>query len=291
MKKIVILGIGASMFFLGSCVESSQKYKSLQVRLDSLSTVHIMQNSEMESMLADLNDISAGMQSLRDAERLLTMETINENKANSKSKQQLNQLKKDIQAITGAIASYIEQISKLEGKNKSQSAEFKRLIAGLNAELDQRTQKLNEITKQLAEKNQQLAVKTEEVANLTENVEALDKANKSQQMTINEQDMAIHQGHYLIGNRKELKEAEVISRQGIFCPPIVSSQAQKADFTDLDIREMKVIPLNSKKAKLLSVHPADSYTLETGEDGNMTLKINDENNFWKQTKYLVVMIE
>ena len=283
MKKIVILGIGASMFFLGSCVESSQKYKSLQARLDSLSTVHIMQNSEMESMLADLNDISAGMQSLRDAERLLTLETINENKANSKSKQQLNQLKKDVQAITEAIASYKEQISKLEGKNKSQSAEFKRLIAGLNAELDQRTQKLNEITKQLAEKNQQLAVKTE-------NVEALDKANKSQQMTINEQDMAIHQGHYLIGNRKELKEAEVISRQGIFCPPIVSSQAQKANFTDLDIREMKVIPLNSKKAKLLSVHPADSYTLETGEDGNMTLKINDENNFWKQTKYLVVMI-
>ena len=283
MKKIVILGIGASMFFLGSCVESSQKYKSLQARLDSLSTVHIMQNSEMESMLADLNDISAGMQSLRDAERLLTLETINENKANSKSKQQLNQLKKDVQATTEAIASYKEQISKLEGKNKSQSAEFKRLIAGLNAELDQRTQKLNEITKQLA-------VKTEEVANLTENVEALDKANKSQQMTINEQDMAIHQGHYLIGNRKELKEAEVISRQGIFCPPIVSSQAQKANFTDLDIREMKVIPLNSKKAKLLSVHPADSYTLETGEDGNMTLKINDENNFWKQTKYLVVMI-
>ena len=84
MKKIVILGIGASMFFLGSCVESSQKYKSLQARLDSLSTVHIMQNSEMESMLADLNDISAGMQSLRDAERLLTLETINENKDNSK---------------------------------------------------------------------------------------------------------------------------------------------------------------------------------------------------------------
>ena len=41
---------------------------------------------------------------------------------------------------------------------------------------------------------------------MTENVEALDKANKSQQMPINEQDMAIHQGHYLIGNRKELKE-------------------------------------------------------------------------------------
>lgn len=59
------------------------------------------------------------------AERLLTLETINENKANSKSKQQLNQLKKDVQAITEAIASYKEQISKLEGKNKSQSASLK----------------------------------------------------------------------------------------------------------------------------------------------------------------------
>ncbi len=290
MKKLIILGIGASLFFLNGCVEKSQKYKSLQARLDSLSAVQVAQNAEMESMLADLNDISAGMQSLRDAEHLLTLEAANENKANNKSKQQLNQLKKDVKAITEAIASYKEQISKLESKNKTQSAEFKRLIASLNAELDLRAQKIDEITKQLGEKNQLLAAKTEEVAHLTENVEALDKTNKSQQMTINEQDMTIHQGHYLIGSRKELRDSEVISRQGIFCPPIVSSQAQKANFIDVDIRETKEIPLNNKKAKLLSVHPAESYTLETGEDGNMILKISDENSFWKQTKYLVVMV-
>lgn len=290
MKKLIILGIGASLFFLNGCVEKSQKYKSLQARLDSLSAVQVAQNAEMESMLADLNDISAGMQSLRDAEHLLTLEAANENKANNKSKQQLNQLKKDVKAITEAIASYKEQISKLESKNKTQSAEFKRLIASLNAELDLRAQKIDEITKQLGEKNQLLAAKTEEVAQLTENVEALDKTNKSQQMTINEQDMTIHQGHYLIGSRKELRDSEVISRQGIFCPPIVSSQAQKANFIDVDIRETKEIPLNNKKAKLLSVHPVESYTLETGEDGNMILKISDENSFWKQTKYLVVMV-
>lgn len=290
MKKLIILGIGASLFFLNGCVEKSQKYKSLQARLDSLSAVQVSQNAEMESMLADLNEISAGMQSLRDAEHLLTLEAANENKANNKSKQQLNQLKKDVTAITEAIASYKEQISQLESKNKTQSAEFKKLIASLNAELDLRAQKIDEITKQLGEKNQLLAAKTEEVANLTENVEALDKTNKSQQMTINEQDMTIHQGHYLVGTRKELRDSEVISRQGIFCPPIVSSQAQKANFIDVDIREMKEIPLNNKKAKLLSVHPAESYTLEAGEDGNMILKISDENSFWKQTKYLVVMV-
>ena len=147
-----------------------------------------------------------------------------------------------------------------------------------------------EITNQLAATNKELAFKVEEVKTLTQNVDSLDKETKGQKMMIAEQDQTIHMANYLIGNRKELKEAEVISRQGIFCPPIVSSQAQKADFINIDIRETTAIPVNSKKAKLLSVHPADSYTLEAGEDGNLVLKITDVTTFWKQTKYLVVMI-
>lgn len=290
MKQFVILGIGASMFFMSSCVESSQKYKDLLARADSLNAVSVMQTQELEGMFADINDITAGMQSLRDAENLLTLEAEKENKAGSKSKQQLNQLKNDVRAITEAIAGYKSQIATLESKNKSQSAEFKRLIANLNAELDARSAKIVEIMNQLAATNKELAFKVEEVKALTQNVDSLDKETKGQKMMIAEQDQTIHMANYLIGNRKELKEAEVISRQGIFCPPIVSSQAQKADFINIDIRETTAIPVNSKKAKLLSVHPADSYTLEAGEDGNLVLKITDVTAFWKQTKYLVVMI-
>lgn len=290
MKKFIILGIGASMFLMSSCVESSQKYKNLQARVDSLSNVAMAQNQEMEGLFADINDITVGMQSLRDAEHLLTLEAEKENKPGSKSKQQLASLKNDVQAITEAIAGYKSQIAKLEGRNKSQSAEFKRMIANLNAELELRTEKIAEITNQLAATNKELAGKVQEVRTLTQNVDSLDKETKSQKMTIAEQDQSLHMANYLIGTRKELKDAAVISRQGIFCPPIVSSQAQKADFISVDVREAKSIPMNSKKAKLLSAHPADSYILEAGDDGNLILKINDEGAFWKQTKYLVVMV-
>ena len=290
MRKFIVLGIGASMFFLGSCVESSQKYKDLSARADSLSNVAALQNQELEGMFADINDITAGMQSLRDAEHFLTLEAEKEGKTATKSKQQLAQLKNDVQAITEAIAGYKLQIARLEGKNKSQSAEFKRLIAGLNAQLDERAEKIAEITGQLAATNKELAAKVMEVKQLTQNVDSLNKESKGQKLTIAEQDQTIHMANYLIGSRKALKDAEVISRQGIFCPPIVSSQAQKADFINIDVRETKSIPLNSKKAKLLSVHPADSYILEADGDGNLILKINDVNAFWKQTRYLVVMV-
>lgn len=62
MKKFIILGIGASMFLMSSCVESSQKYKNLQARVDSLSNVAMAQNQEMEGLFADINDITVGMQ-------------------------------------------------------------------------------------------------------------------------------------------------------------------------------------------------------------------------------------
>ena len=112
MKKIVILGIGASMFFLGSCVESSQKYKSLQSQMDSLQVAYNAQSTEMEGLFADLNDISAGMQSIREAEKLLTIES--GEKTNNKTKKQVAQLKSDIQAVSEAIENYKTQIQKLD---------------------------------------------------------------------------------------------------------------------------------------------------------------------------------
>lgn len=289
MKTFIFVITGMCVLFLSGCVENSQKYKSLQASLDSLNAAYTTQGTEMEDVFAGLNDISAGMQSLREAENLLMVQAAQENKK-GKSKQQLEQLRSDVGAISAAIATYKEQISKLEGANKRQSAEFKKLIAGLNAELDLRNQKIAEITKQLADKDLLIAGKTQEITNLNENVETLNKETALQKVTITQQDQAIHLANYLIGSRKELKDAEVISRQGLFSPPIVSSQALKANFVSIDIREQKSIPLNSKKAKVLSVHAADSYTLEEGEDGMLTLKIKDENAFWKQTRYLVVMI-
>lgn len=275
------------LFFLGSCVESSQKYKNLQARLDSLSIAYNNQSVEMEGLFSDLNDISAGMQSIREAENLLTLEA--EENGGNKTKKQVAALKADIKAINEAIAGYKEQINKLNGRNRRQSAEFQKMIDGLKEELEVREQRLTEITAQLAEKNRQLLEKTQEVEGLNKDVADLNQQSAAQKATISEQDQAIHTAHYLIGSRKELREQSVITRQGIFCPPIVSSQAQKASFKSIDIRETKSIALNTKKAKVLSVHPAESYSLEEGEGGMLSLVIKDENAFWGQSKYLVVM--
>lgn len=290
MKTFTFLLVSLfSIAFLGSCVENSQKYKSLLSKVDSLQTVSNGQNEEMEKLLADLNDVSAGMQSIREAEHILAMETQSDSKSN-KSKAQITALRNDVKALADAIDGYKAQIAKLESSNKRQSAEFKKLIAGLNEELAIRDQKINEISQQLAAKEKELGIKVQQIAELNQNVDNLQQESTTQKEMIAQQDESLNTVHYLLGSRKSLKEANVITRQGIFCPPIVSSQAQNAAFVNGDMREMISIALNSKKAKILSVHPSDSYAVETESDGMQTLKISNPAAFWKQTKYLVVMI-
>ena len=290
MKRITLLSIVlGSIAILSGCVESSKKYKTLLAKTDSLTAVANAQNAEMESLLAGLNEISAGMQSIREAEHLLAIQSETDGKKN-KTQEQIAVLKNDIQSISDAINGYKEQIARLEAQNKRQSAEFKKLIANLNAELEKSNQQIPQLNEQVSAQAKELGIKTQQIADLNQNVSNLQADSSSQKETIVNQDKTLNTVHYLLGSRKELREANVISRQGIFCPPIVSAQAQNAKFTSIDLRETTTIPLNSKKAKILSVHPADSYTIAEDENGMQVLNITNTAAFWKQTKYLVVMI-
>ena len=143
MKRVTLLSIVlGSIAILSGCVESSKKYKTLLAKTDSLTAVANAQNAEMESLLAGLNEISAGMQSIREAEHLLAIQSETDGKKN-KTQEQIAVLKNDIQSISDAINGYKEQIARLEAQNKRQSAEFKKLIANLNAELEKSNQSVN----------------------------------------------------------------------------------------------------------------------------------------------------
>jgi hypothetical protein len=58
----------------------------------------------------------------------------------------------------------------------------------------------------------------------------------------------------------------------------------------IDIRQFNQLPLNSKKAKVITNHPADSYHL-TGVKTVESLVIDKPEEFWKSSKYLLIVVE
>ena len=109
------------------------------------------------------------------------------------------------QALSDAIAGYKEKIAKLEGTNKRQSAEFKKLIAGLNEELAIRDQKINEINQILAAKEKELGIKTQQIAELNQNVSNLQEESTSQKETISKSRQITQHDPLLVRFQKEFK--------------------------------------------------------------------------------------
>ncbi|NTU65546.1 MAG: hypothetical protein HGB05_19635, partial [Chloroflexi bacterium] len=62
-----------------------------------------------------------------------------------------------------------------------------------------------------------------------------------------------------------------------------------SSFTQVDITEVKSIPVNTKDAKLITEHPSESYEfIREGKDKIASLEIKDPAEFWKISKYAVV---
>ena len=51
---------------------------------------------------------------------------------------------------------------------------------------------------------------------------------------------------------------------------------------------MRTINLGSKKAKVMTNQPTDSYEIVEGANGVKILKITNPNRFWNQSNFLVV---
>ena len=72
----------------------------------------------------------------------------------------------------------------------------------------------------------------------------------------------------------------------------LSANLNSEAFKSVDITQIQTIPLtNTKEAKLVTVHPASSYTIEKQDDKVSEIKITDAEKFWSTSKYLVVMPE
>ena len=141
------------------------------------------------------------------------------------------------------------------------------------------------ITDVRAEKNEETIPAVEENNIGNENnvaepkeTESVDNDEPVAQVSPKEDNVA----YYVFGTKKELEDNRVLSNGKVYF--------NKSYFTKIDIRIDKEIKLYSKSAKILTNHPASSYSLVP--DGNMQyiLRINDPQLFWSSSKILVILV-
>ena len=138
----------------------------------------------------------------------------------------------------------------------------------------------------VVKKGQVIAELDKTVNSLNDNVSSLQTESSKKTETINAQDKQLNTAWYVVGTKKELKDQHIIDGSHV-----LESNFNKNYFTKIDIRIEKEVKLYSKSAKILTMHPSSSYTLQRDANKMYVLRINNPQLFWSTSKYLVIQVK
>lgn len=287
-KRFTILALVAAALTFGGCQSKREKENTIdrsQEVIDSLQRVLAQSNSESEDLAKTIQQIREGFRQINEAEGRVTQENaetpnqqvIVENMAFIQQTLRLNRAR---------IADLQQQLRNASQTSKETKSAYEAMVEEFNRQLESKSREIEELRKQLAEKDIKIAEQSEQIDQLSDNVEDLTTKNEEKERTVVRQDQQLHTAWYVFGTKKELREQHILERGDV----MRSSNFNKEYFTKIDIRVTQKIPLYSKKATLLTSHPAGSYTLDKDAQENYTLRITNPDAFWSVSRYLVILV-
>lgn len=164
--------------------------------------------------------------------------------------------------------------------------QLKKTIDNLVKQLDEKDLQLRQLRAELDAKDIHIAALDETINNLNSNVSNLKTESSQKTETINAQDKQLNTAWFVFGTKKELKEQRIIDGN-----KVLESNFNKSYFTKIDIRIEKEVKLFSKSAKILTMHPSSSYTLDRDANKMYVLRITNPQLFWSTSKYLVIVVK
>jgi len=268
---------------LGSCGNNSGG-STADAKNDS-----IMEENRYLNMFID--NVAQGMDSLVAGEGMLLKTSPEGTPLNSKQ-----QITANLKTFEEIVKRQRERIAELENSledNKSAHAQsMKKIINAMKAQLAEKDKEIAALKEELSSKDFSIARLETRVSSLNKDVEGLTEKNKAQKEALVTQSDMMNEAYVLVGTKKELKAAGVLSGSGLFSKArLKSSDFDASKFKKVDIRKYTSVKLNGKNPKVLTPSPASSYSLSDNGDGTSTLTITDPTAFWGVSNFLVVQVK
>lgn len=287
MKRVAFIGICVTAMIMTSCNSSTKNNDEIARITTEFTDSLLTANAEKDSLLGLLNEISAGMAQIKDVENLMT------NDLSHETPNRKNQIKNDMVVIQQAMLERRQKLEALEAKlrkSTNYNAEMKRTIESLRAQIESQEATILELQTALKKANLEIDDLNVKVDSLvTENAEVAKEKKAAQDESVMLANQ-LNTCYYVVGSKSELKKYNIIETGFLRKTKILEGDFEKSYFTKADKRTLSSINLHTKKARVLSNHPDDSYTL-VENNGSKVLEITDSAKFWELSNYLIVQID
>lgn len=292
MKKFVSIAVVAATLLTGC---NGDKLKTAQAENEQLKGDLRETLATQDSLLVLVNDISDGMAQIKDLEKIISTPG---NLGESTSRKE--QIKNDMIAIQQSLQERRQRLEELEKKLAATGGEnstLKRTISNLKTQIAEQQTEIATLTNQLASAN----IKIEELSTTVTTLNtAVDSLNTGLTEERAQKDAAIEEAtaatnelnacFYAIGTSKELKAKKILQSGFLRKTKVMKGDFDESYFTTGDKRNLSEIPTHSKKAKILTSQPADTYEI-VDVDGQKVIKITDPTRFWQLSNFLVIQVD
>lgn len=289
MKKLLII---LSVVVFTSCGQHKKEIARMQAKQDSLAQLGVQKDASILEFMSAMNEIQANLDSIKSIEKIVSVQTNSGSEMKPDAKKRIIA---EIAELNRLLQKNKELAASLQGKLKNSNlkiAEFEKMVANLNKQMAEKDTAIGQLRAELERMHFDVAGLNEKIQTMTtENEQAIQEKNQA----IEEQTNVMNTAYYAFGTKKELEEKNVIDKEGgvlgIGKTIKLRKDFNRDYFMKIDIRDFKELPLNVKKAQVVTVHPAGSFHLTGGSKKVESLVIDQPEEFWKASKYLLVVVD
>lgn len=276
----------ALFFVLYSCKSDTKggggedgKEQELQNRIAQLELESAMKDSIVNESLIYFNEIKANLEAI------------------SVRKDQIKALSENPE-LSGEDKKWIlDEIRRINFMREENA----RKVVQLNEELSKNGVKIRQLELMIESLLNDIQWKDEQINMLQGELDQLDKeytrlfdAYQVQSLTLDKMREEMNRVHYVYGSEKELTNNKVIEKKngfiGIGKKTMLRDDFNEQYFTAINATKTRELKIQGTDLRFITDHPVKSYSLE--QEGKFTkLKINDPAEFWKISKFLVVVVE
>ena len=293
MKKSLLMILVASTA-LFSC--NQEKMSQLEEQNRQLAEDRSRQDSLLNDFLGAFNDIENNLSTIKEKENLIAL-SAGDNELKSDQKDRIVQ---DIQSINELLDQNKTKIAELEKKLKGSNwrvREFKTMVSRLKTQVAEKDTAIMVLKENLATKdfaintlNTKIDSMTMETVSQNARLVSQTEQLEAQAELIATQTETLNSAYYVVGTAKELAEKNIIQKGGLFGKPNVNSEMAQSAFTKIDLTETFSIPVNGKKARVITKHPEGTYVFNDQDKSVEALEITNPDKFWETSRYLVVVL-
>jgi hypothetical protein len=245
------------------------------------------QQQHIESMMTILTQVQKNLSRIRQKEAVVErLSSDIENKEQKSAEQIGKDIYDNIRFIDSTLAASKSLVSKLEKENQSSGyrvVALDKLSQELRKDLDEKDSEIKEMKTEIQKLNKQ-------VSRLLSTVDVLDEF-------IIDQENRMSTAYYIVGTVNDLASKGIIIRSSPLAQLFGNNYAIATDFDisqfrSIDITETKDLFFDKplKRLNIVTPHSRGSYELVGGDTSSLLL-IKDENEFWKKSRCLVIVVD